>query len=218
MTYIENVFVCIAAPLLLTAWCMGKGYLRFFLFCFAGMGTCLLAAYLNTFFAMVYHANAFSATAEIAPVVEEIFKLLPVLFYLVVFEPRPDDIRNAVLTVAAGFATFENICYLIRNGAENFGFLLVRGFSTGAMHIVCGAMIGWGLMYVWRQPWLKAAGTCALLGAAITFHGIYNLLVAYGGVARYIACALPLITLFLGMGTGKWFAAVSKKNKNIEET
>lgn len=67
MTYIENVFACVAAPLLVAALCMGKKYLRFFLFAFAGMGTCLLSAYVNTFFAALYGASAFHATAEIAP-------------------------------------------------------------------------------------------------------------------------------------------------------
>ena len=38
MTYIENIFVCVAAPLLVAAFCMGRKYLRFFLFTFTGMG------------------------------------------------------------------------------------------------------------------------------------------------------------------------------------
>lgn len=50
MTYIENVFLCIASPLLIAALCMGKRQRKFFLFCFAGMGACLLSAYINTFF------------------------------------------------------------------------------------------------------------------------------------------------------------------------
>lgn len=114
MTYIENIFVCIAAPLLVAAFCMGRKYFRFFLFAFAGMGACLISAYVNTFFAALYGAAAFNATVEIAPVVEEIIKFLPMLFYLLVFEPEPEKTGSAVFTVAAGFATFENICYLIQ--------------------------------------------------------------------------------------------------------
>ena len=53
MTYIENVFICIFSALLIAAICMGKRNIRFFLFCFAGMGACLLSAYINTFFAAV---------------------------------------------------------------------------------------------------------------------------------------------------------------------
>ena len=209
MTYIENVFACVAAPLLVAALCMGKKYLRFFLFAFAGMGTCLLSAYVNTFFAALYGASAFHATAEIAPVVEEVMKLLPLLFYLLVFEPEREHIKSAVLTIAAGFATFENICYLIQLGADNLGFLLIRGFGTGAMHIACGAIVGSGMLYVWRRGWLTAAGTCALLGAAIVFHGTYNLLIAYGGWVQYIAYAMPVLAVL----AGKIFTPLLKHSK-----
>ena len=215
MTYIENIFVCIAAPLLVAAFCMERKYLRFFLFAFAGMGACLASAYVNTFFASIYSATPFNATAEIAPVVEEVIKLLPLLFYLLVFEPRPQQIRPAVLTVAAGFATFENICYLIQHGAERLSFLLIRGFGTGAMHIVCGAIVGYGLTYVWQRGWLKAAGTCGLLGVAVIFHGIYNLLITCGEHVQYIAYALPLLAVILAK-IGKQLLATFPNRSKIE--
>ena len=37
-----------------------------------------------------------------------------------------------------------------------------------------------------------------LLGAAITFHAIYNLLIAYGSAAQYIAYLLPVLILAAG--------------------
>ena len=46
MTYIENIFLCMVSPLLVAALCMGRRQLRFFLFCVAGMGVCLLSAYI----------------------------------------------------------------------------------------------------------------------------------------------------------------------------
>lgn len=214
MTYIENIFVCIVAPLAVAALCMGRSYLRIFLFAFAGMGACLLSAYINTFVAALYQATAFQTTAEIAPVVEEVMKLLPLLFYLLVFEPESRYIKSAALTVATGFATFENICYLIQNGAEDLRFLLVRGFGAGAMHIVCGAFIARGLTYVWQRGWLKAAGTCGLLGAAVAFHGLYNLLIAYGGRVQYIAYAMPLVTLALGFSAGHLLSRLTQGQKN----
>ena len=214
MTYIANVFVCIAAPLFVAAFCMGKKYLRFFLFAFAGMGACLTSAYVNTFFAALCGADVFHATAEIAPVVEEIIKLLPLLFYLLVFEPEPERIRPAVLIIAVGFATFENICYLIQYGAEYLSFLLIRGFGTGAMHIVCGAIVGYGLVYVWQRRWLKVAGTCGLLGAAVIFHGIYNLLIAYGDRVQYVAYALPVLAVALGKIVGKFLLPLPGQTEN----
>ena len=53
MTYIENIFLCMVSPLLVAALCMGRRQLRFFLFCIAGMGVCLISAYINTFLAAV---------------------------------------------------------------------------------------------------------------------------------------------------------------------
>ena len=198
MTYIENVFICMASPLLIAALCMGKRQTKFFLFCLVGMGACLLSAYINTFFAALYGADTFAATAEIAPVVEEVMKLLPLLFYLLVFEPKAEQIRITAVMVALSFATFENICYLIQNGAGHFSFIFFRGIGTGAMHVICGAIVGGGLAYVWQRTWLKIAGTCGLLGAAITLHAIYNLLIAYGGAVQYTAYLLPVVILAAG--------------------
>lgn len=198
MTYIENVFACIAAPLLVAALCAGKKQLCPFIFSLAGMLACLLSAYVNTFFAAMLDATALDATAEIAPVVEEVMKFLPLLFYLLVFEPKREHIKAAVLTIAVGFATFENICYLIQHGANELGFLLIRGFGTGAMHIACGAIVGSGMIYVWRRGWLTVAGTCGLLGTAVIFHGVYNLLIAFGGWVQYVAYALPIAAVLAG--------------------
>ena len=198
MTYIENIFICMVSPLLVAALCMGRRQLRFFLFCIAGMGVCLLSAYINTFLAAVCRADALAATAEIAPVVEEMMKLLPLVFYLLVFEPEGDKIKAAAITVALAFATFEKVCYLIQNGADRFSFIFFRGFGTGAMHVLCGLIVGGGLAYTWQRTWLKIAGTCGLLGAAITLHAIYNLLIAYGGAAQYIAYALPVLLVAAG--------------------
>ena len=183
MTYIENIFLCMVSPLLVAALCMGRRHLRFFLFCIVVMGVCLLLAYINTFF---------------APVVEEMMKLLPLVFYLLVFEPEGDKIKAAAITVALAFATFENVCYLIQNGADRFSFIFFRGFGTGAMHVLCGLIVGGGLAYAWQRTWLKIAGTWGLLGAAITLHAVYNLLIAYGGAAQYAAYALPVLLVAAG--------------------
>ena len=198
MTYIENIFLCMASPLLVAALCMGRRQLRLFLFCIAGMGVCLLSAYINTFLSAVCQADALAATVEIAPVVEEVMKLLPLVFFLLVFEPEGDKIKTAAITVALAFTTFENVCYLIQNGADRFSFIFFRGFGTGAMHVLCGLIVGGGLAYAWQRAWLKVAGTCGLLGAAITLHATYNLLIAYGGAAQYIAYALPVLLIAVG--------------------
>ena len=197
MTYVENIFVCVAAPLLISMVFMDRKHFRLFFFIFAGMATCLLSAYVNTFFARLYDADLMNAATQIAPVVEEVMKLLPLLFYLLIFEPESEKISSSALTIAVSFATFENIVYLTQHGADHFTHLLIRGFGTGAMHIVCGAMICYGLVYVWQRDWLRITGTAGLLGASITYHATYNLLVAHGGATVYIGYALPLVSLLL---------------------
>jgi len=147
----------------------------------------------------LYDADLTQATVELAPVIEETMKLLPVLFLLLVFEPKRQEAQNAILFVAAGFATFENVCYLIENGSSQLMFLLMRGFGTGAMFIVCGAVVGQGLLYVWKLPWLKVAGTFGLLCISITFHAIYNLLISVGGVVQTVGLLIPVLTAFFGV-------------------
>ena len=95
-------------------------------------------------------------------------------------------------------ASIDKSVYLIQNGADRFSFIFFRGFVTGAMHVLCGLIVGGGLAYTWRRTWLKIAGTCGLLGAAITLHAIYNLLIAYGGAAQYVAYALPVLLVAAG--------------------
>lgn len=194
MNYIENIFICLAAPLLVAVLCLPGYRRRMILFLFAGMTACLFSSYISTFIAAAMKADRLLASIEIAPMIEEIMKLLPFLFYLMVFEPRIEDASGGMLLIAAGFATFENVCYLTTNGAENVFHLLVRGFGTGAMHVVCGALVSIGLFHLWDRLWLRAAGTVGLLSLAITYHGIYNILVSQTGIAAWIGYLIPLLT------------------------
>ncbi len=121
MTYIENIFICLAIPLILSLF-FTKGRARSFtLFLTVGMGVCLLGAYVSSFFMGYYGV---------------VMKLLPLLFYFLIFEPEPKELPSAAIAIAVGFATFENVCYLTENGAEDFTFLLIRGISAGAIHIL----------------------------------------------------------------------------------
>lgn len=208
MTYIENIFVCLAAPLIVAMLFLERKYRPSLILCLVGMGTCLLSAYLNTFFAQVYRADSLNAATQISPVVEEIMKLLPLLFFLNVFKPKSEQFRLAALIVAASFATFENICYLTRNGADSFLFLLIRGFGTGAMHVVCGSVYGNWLQFVWNNRRLRILCLLGLLCLAITYHAIYNLLVSVGGTLQLAAYLIPLFTavcfrVVRGLNAGK---------------
>lgn len=196
MNYIENIFVCLMAPILLAIICLRghtrKSYMIFFLL---GMTACLLSSYISTFVAMVVEMDAASAAVEVTPVVEELMKFMPALFFLLVFDPEREIALNSIILISAGFATFENVCYLIENGAARISHLIIRGFGTGTMHIVCGMIVAWGIFHLWKRQYLRAAGTVGLIAAAIMYHGIYNVLVSQRGTAAAAGYIIPLITL-----------------------
>ena len=77
-------------------------------------------------------------------------------------------------------------------------FLLIRGFGTGAMHVACGSVYAEGLRYVWHDRLLRNVCIPGLLCVSIIYHAIYNLLIAYGGAAQYIAYLLPVLILTVG--------------------
>ncbi len=74
--------------------------------------------------------------------------------------------------------------------------------------------MGYGIVYVWQRRWLKLTGTLGLLGISIGFHGIYNLLIAYGGWVQYIAYALPVLAVVVGRITGKFLSSLPDYAEN----
>ena len=194
MNYIENIYICLTMPLLVAVFCSRKESRASLLFILLGMTASLCAAYISAFLTGVLGADTFSAVTNIAPAVEETLKLLPVLFYLVVFEPGRRRAASGILMTAVGFATFENVCYLTVSDVSDVTYLLIRGAGTGAMHIVCGMVIGMGLIAIWDVAWLKAAGTLALLSLVVVYHAIYNLLVSRSGPVAVAGFLLPVLT------------------------
>ncbi len=195
MNYIENIYICLAAPLMVAVLCLESYRRRIIIFMLSGMTMCLLSSYINTFLAAVYGLNALTASVEISPTVEEVMKLLPVIFYLLVFEPPKNRMAGNTITVAIGFATFENVCYLLGNDTSNIQHLLIRGFGTGTMHVVTGMVVMLGMKAVWEKLWLRLAGTLGLLTIAIVYHASFNILVSQTGVPAYIGYMFPIVTV-----------------------
>ena len=200
MTYIENIFICLTIPLVLSVFFVRGRTRNFTIFVMIGMGICLLSAYVSSFFMGYYGTDAALTAIEITPVCEEVMKLLPLLFYFFIFEPKQEELPTDAIAIAVGFATFENVCYLTENGAADFTFLFIRGISAGALHILCGIFMGFGISYVFCRRWLMLTGTVGLLGACTGFHAIYNLfIIAEGGwkTAGYIFPSSLIGCLFL---------------------
>ena len=195
MSYIENVYVCLAAPLLLAILCLGREGRRALVFLLTGMTACLCSAYVSAYFAGAAGVELTAASYQIAPPAEEIIKFLPLLFYLLVFESERKNTITGSLLIAVGFATFENVCFLTSNGTSELLRLLIRGFGAGAMHVVCGMAVAVGLFFLWDRVWLRMVGAFAMLCFVITYHAIFNVFVNQSGAIFWIGNAIPLVTL-----------------------
>lgn len=197
MSYLENILVCIGVPIFLALFFVQKKQRKYLTFILCGMVACLLAAYVTSFFMAVYKADALVSAVEITPVCEEMLKFVPFLLWIVIFEPSEDEVVSGAVFIAIGFATFENICYLIENGAADFYYLFIRGIAAGAMHLCGGIAAGFGLAFVFRHSWLRIIGTVGILGFCIVFHGIYNLLVVAGGIWQKCGYLFPILCITL---------------------
>ena len=195
--YAESAFLLVVMPLVACLLCV-QGRPRLIVASLvAGMTACLLSAYVSASFAQMLGAPAEMATVEISPFVAEVMKLLVPLFYLTVLLPKSDNINLCFIFVAVGFATMESAFYLLDAGSAAPGALALRGLSAAMMHLSCGLLMAFGFVRAWQHAWLRIAGTIGLLSFAITYHALYNLLIAAGGWAYIVAIVMPLATLFI---------------------
>lgn len=191
MNDMENIFICLIAPCLLLFAFVERATRKHLSFVLIGMAMSLLSSYLNQFFMVCLDADVRMVSVEIAPICEEVGRSFPLVLWIFLTRPKKEEILPSSLFLAVGFATFENVCYLIQNGATNYQYLLLRGCSAGAVHILCGLALGYGLTWLFSRPWLAAIGTMAVIGGCSVFHGIYNLLCTADGWQKIIGYALP---------------------------
>ncbi len=197
MIYSENILLCIAIPLLLSAVYAHGVTRRNIVALLLGMVICLLSSYISGFLTLVAGYALDDSAVYVSPIVEEIMKLLPMLFYLLVFQLGDSELITFAILLGAGFATFENCCYLLAAGSESLPFTLVRGLAVGVMHIVCVVALGLSLVVVRRYRGFTLAGVAGSLVLAVIFHALYNLLVSVPGTPTYIGYALPMVTALL---------------------
>lgn len=194
MIYSENILLCISIPLLLTA-IYTRGAARRSISAFlVGMVTCLLSSYISGYLTLLTDMELNASAVYISPTIEEIMKLLPLLFFLLVFRPGEMTLVTFAISLGAGFATFENCCYLLATGSESLAFTLVRGLAVGVMHIVCMLAMSLSLIMVRRYRVFSFSTVVGCLSLSVVFHALYNLLVSAPGIPSYIGYGLPILT------------------------
>lgn len=194
MIYAENILLCIAIPFLVSVLFLRGESRRYVSAFLLGMGMCLIAAYISGFLSLVANLEQNEASIFLSPMVEELIKLLPLLFFLVLFEPEDHNFIMLAVAIGAGFSTFENCCYILSYGAESITYIMIRGFAVGVMHIVSILSLAIWLIFVKRLRAFSFPAVIGGLSIAMSFHALYNLLVSEAGATRVIGYLLPLLT------------------------
>lgn len=198
MIYSENILLCIAIPLMLTlAFTRGGGRAAVLSF-LVGMSVCLISAYISGYIGLIAGTSATDTAVYFSPVVEETMKMLPIVFCLVVFDiDNAERVLLCAVALGAGFATFENCCYLLTVGSESLRFTLVRGLAVGVMHVTSMIAVSLSIMLVLRYKAPFLPGVIGALSMSTTFHALYNLCVSEPGISSYVGFALPLVAAAL---------------------
>ncbi len=197
MIYSEYVLICIASPILLTLLFVKGSARRYALFFVIGMVVCLLSAYVGGFVQQVSGMDSDWVSIYASPVTEELMKMIPLVITLLLSAEKDAGLLPSGIALAAGFATFENCCYILSSGADVLVFILIRGLSVGIMHIVSVLILYLGLIMAERMYSRSLAGIIGALSLSMTFHSLYNLLVSEPGTPSIIGYIMPALTALI---------------------
>lgn len=195
--YAENILVCIAIPLLIALLFVRDSARRFVCSFLVGMGVCLLSAYISGYLSLISGYSADDTAVYLSPVVEELMKGLPGLLYLFLFMEKEDKLFAVAIGIGAGFATFENCCYILSAGAGSLPYIMIRGMAVGVMHIVSILALAMGFSVARHFHAMTAASVIGALSLSMTFHALYNLLVSGKGAFSVAGYLLPVLAALL---------------------
>ncbi len=147
--------------------------------------------------------NSFVTIQELsvswAPVIEELTKALPLLYFCFTSKDRRMPIVYFGIVAGVGFAIQENYIYILEHLGEDQSpvlFILSRCFTSCLIHGVTTGMIGYGLMLARKQKEMIWPMVFGLYTLAVTIHALYNLYISTH--YQYIGMLMPLLLYLLG--------------------
>ena len=186
------LFVSFLVPILLMACLIEKKARQPIIFVLIGIFVSVFAAEINGLLRTLLPLSLYEVTIIVTPITEEILKAIPVLVFATALEAKKEAVFTASMAVGVGFAVLENAFYLLNSTSFNMIDAVIRAFGAGLMHGMCTLLVGVGISFVKKKRKLFLVGTFALLSTAITYHGIYNMLVQSN--LQIIGFLLPIST------------------------
>lgn len=203
------LFICLAIPISMML-LLFKGHSRMLCsFLIVGMFMCVFSGEINGFVLNNSQLDTEMVSVNVAPLVEEIAKAMPIVFISFLLKPSRQKIAELSLAVGVGFATLENVSILISSGNVSLGYALLRALGAGMMHGICTLIVGIAMMNVIEKRMMFFSGTLAALSVAVIYHSIYNMLITSDFMMAGII--LPLLTFAIIMVV--FYAIKRKVNK-----
>ena len=171
------LFVSIFVPVFLMACLVDKKSRPPIVFVLIGIFVSVFAAEVNGLLRNLLPISTYETTIIVTPITEEILKAVPIFVFATVLSAKKEALFTASMAVGIGFAVLENAYYLLNDASFNMIDAVVRAFGAGLMHGMCTRLVGVGISFVKKKSKLFIVGTFALLSTAITYHGIYNMMV-----------------------------------------
>lgn len=186
------LFVSVFVPILLMACLIEKKARQPIIFVLIGIFVSVFAAEVNGLLRTLLPLSTYEITIIVTPITEEILKAIPILVFATVLTAKKEAVFTASMAVGIGFAVLENAYYLLNDASFNMIDAVIRAFGAGLMHGMCTLLVGVGISFVKKKSKIFLVGTFALLSTAITYHGIYNMLVQSD--LQVIGYLLPIST------------------------
>ena len=186
------LFISVFVPILLMALLIEKKARLPISFVLIGIFISVFAAEINGVLRAWLLMDSFEFTIIVTPITEEILKALPILIYAMLISDKRETLFTASMAVGIGFAVLENAFYLLNDPSFNMMDAIIRAFGTGLMHGMCTLLVGVGISFAKKRSKIFVVGTFALLSTAITYHGIYNMLVQ--SPYEIVGFLLPILT------------------------
>lgn len=187
------LFISIVVPLIMSLLiCKGKSRLLL-VFLLIGTIVSMICGEIDGLLMRKMLIDSLEFTANVSPLVEELFKATPIIIYAFCFKPDKQTLLECSALIGVGFAIIEN-AYMIVGNISSITILIavIRGFGAGLMHVVSTMSVGYGMTFVYNRKKVYFTGTIAVLTAVIMFHSIYNMLVR--SEHQLLGFVLPTLT------------------------
>ena len=193
------LFISFAAPLLLVIYiCQGKSK-QLLIFLLVGTLVALFCGEVNGILSGLIYTSTDIFTSNVTPLVEELCKALPLLFYAFCFKPDRLTLLECSAMVGVGFAILEN-AFVLGGDPDmvTIPLAIIRGFGSGIMHAICTTSVGYALSFVHIRRKTFYSGSIAILAATSIYHAIYNMLVqSYYPTIGFVLPCLTCIPILI---------------------